>query len=304
MMAASNLEHRFNALLKEGLPRAEEESGIRQYHPRAAGDVRATNPDREASYADSSTRVAYAFKGSLSAPASTEGLYRTVDSLLLSCVRWDAQVDILDLGCGTGRTIYDCAPLLSRAMFVGMDRSVSMCKRAKQVLLDGQPIPLPGLENQGLPNVVFRHARTLTNVVIVQGSALDLPFRAEAFDAVASTMMVDRVGDPARAIVEMVRVTKPGGSLIIATPLNLAGAERWSRFGDLEKLACFVAGAGTQVQERFDGLVYREVIDAHGNFSEWCVSVVLASKTVGDSDANGHGSSASTPGPRGERAEE
>jgi ubiquinone/menaquinone biosynthesis C-methylase UbiE len=278
MPVAEELRFRLNSLLKEGLSESAEEHGIPQYYPRAIEHLSQAQLDREAGFIDNSTRVAYSSKSSLFAPATTEGLYRTVDSLLLASVRMDAEANILDVGCGTGRTIYDCAPLLSRALFVGLDRSLAMCKRAKEILVEGHPIPLPSLARQGFSNLVFREAKSLANVVIVQGSAGDLPFRSGSFDAITSTMLIDRVVDPRSAIAEMVRVTKPGGTVIMATPLNLAQPEKWDFLGDVNRLAEAVSDAGTDVREKFDGLVYREIIDARGNYSEWCVCVIVAGK--------------------------
>jgi len=278
MSVAEELACRFNSLLKEGLPDATEEHGIRQYYPRALDQANGANLDREACFIDNSTRVAYASTRSLFAPAVTEGLYRSIDSFLLASVRPDAEANILDVGCGTGRTIYDCAPLLPKALFVGLDRSLPMCRRARQILVEGQHIPLPSLGRQGFPNLVFREAKDLKNVVIVQGSAVELPFRTDICDALTSTMLIDRVADPQSAIAEMVRVTKPGGTIILATPLNLAQQEKWAILGDLNKLEQAVSEAGTQVREKFDGLIYREIIDARGNCSEWCVCVIVAEK--------------------------
>jgi SAM-dependent methyltransferase len=50
-------------------------------------------------------------------------------------------------------------------------------------------------------------------------SALDLPFQPAIFDTVVCTEVLEHVPDPLRALKEMNRVLKPGGSLVLTVPL-------------------------------------------------------------------------------------
>jgi SAM-dependent methyltransferase len=50
-------------------------------------------------------------------------------------------------------------------------------------------------------------------------SALDLPFPENRFDTVVSTEVLEHVPDPLRALKEMRRVVKPGGHVIVSTPM-------------------------------------------------------------------------------------
>jgi demethylmenaquinone methyltransferase/2-methoxy-6-polyprenyl-1,4-benzoquinol methylase len=52
-------------------------------------------------------------------------------------------------------------------------------------------------------------------VRFVAGDALRLPFRDRAFDAVTSSFGLRNVADPGAALAEMLRVTAPGGRLVI-----------------------------------------------------------------------------------------
>lgn len=60
---------------------------------------------------------------------------------------------------------------------------------------------------------------TPTNQPDVVGSALDIPFEDGCFDTVVSTEVLEHVPDPLRALREMFRITKPGGHLILTTPM-------------------------------------------------------------------------------------
>jgi 2-polyprenyl-3-methyl-5-hydroxy-6-metoxy-1,4-benzoquinol methylase len=56
------------------------------------------------------------------------------------------------------------------------------------------------------------------NLSFKKGSALEIPFPAACFDVVASYQMIEHVPDPELALTEMLRVTKPGGTISIVSP--------------------------------------------------------------------------------------
>lgn len=53
----------------------------------------------------------------------------------------------------------------------------------------------------------------------VIGSATDIPLADTSFDTVVSTEVLEHVPDPLKALREMYRVLKPGGYLILSTPM-------------------------------------------------------------------------------------
>jgi SAM-dependent methyltransferase len=57
-----------------------------------------------------------------------------------------------------------------------------------------------------------------THLTDVIGSVEQLPFRAERFDLVVCTQVLEYVSDPHTAIREMARVLKPGGLLFLSVP--------------------------------------------------------------------------------------
>jgi ubiquinone/menaquinone biosynthesis C-methylase UbiE len=54
--------------------------------------------------------------------------------------------------------------------------------------------------------------------VRVVGSILEIPFPENTFDYVVSSEVIEHTPDPFKAIQEMFRVLKPGGTLILSTP--------------------------------------------------------------------------------------
>lgn len=114
----------------------------------------------------------------------------------------------LDVGCGNGAftdlVAQDCAP----GEIHGIDPSEGQLAFARN-RLEGR-------------NVTFR-----------QGDALALPFDDGTFDIAVMALVIHYVSEPARAIAEMVRVLRPGGTIatyvwaydLAATPLDPFDAE-------------------------------------------------------------------------------
>lgn len=237
--------------------------------------------DKDFAFVDQYTGyVAYSYL--LLRKGSAEGLYRTINLALLSNLKIDDANNILDLGCGVGRTIYSCAELFPQSFFVGMDYAYNMCQRAKEILVDGKTISLgKALAHTGFDSsaLEFTETKTLDNVFIAQGSALDLPFNPDSFDCVINTYLIDRIKpDPVKAIEQMAFVLKPGGLFILSDPLNFDDAAAREKIPTLEVLIELLDKHGIRVIEWFDGLVYREVKDICGNFSEWSSFIFIGQK--------------------------
>jgi SAM-dependent methyltransferase len=247
--------------------------GIPVFAPRSVAERAADRYDRDFGVADLYTGMAYSRL--VFGIEGGEALYRTIHALLPS-----KATRVLDLGCGAGRVLYDAAPEMPAAQLTGMDLSYHMCLRAHHILRAGESIPLPAWGFRGRPDVVFRHARSLMNVTIAQGSALDLPFVPMSFDAVNATLLLCRLPDPERGLAEMVRVLQPGGTLLLATPLGFNAPEHWRRFAPEGAMRDLLAAFGLRVNEWIEHLPYREVIDARGNVHEWDVRVVAATQLL------------------------
>ena len=102
---------------------------------------------------------------------------------------------VLDAGCGTGVIAEELARF-SQACVVGLDVDPGMLAFAR---------------GQG------------GEVAYVQGDAHALPFPDGAFDAVACHYLLLWLADPARAVVEMARVTRPGGAVLACAEPDYGG---------------------------------------------------------------------------------
>jgi SAM-dependent methyltransferase len=91
---------------------------------------------------------------------------------------------VVDVGCGTGHDV-----LRLGAGAIGVDASRAMCERGR--------------------------ARALS---VCAGDALHLPFASGSCAGVRADRVLQHLADPERALTELVRVTGPGGRVVVADP--------------------------------------------------------------------------------------
>jgi SAM-dependent methyltransferase len=98
---------------------------------------------------------------------------------------------LADIGCGTGNLTVELARFAEKV--IGVDLSQEMLRRARQVAREKR-----------LRNVEFR-----------RGDALKLPLPGGSADAAFCVMVLHFLSDPPRAVTELCRITRPGGSVIV-----------------------------------------------------------------------------------------
>ncbi len=110
------------------------------------------------------------------------------------------EIKVLDLACGTGRTLKFLRATLPKASLYGVDLSPAYLRKANQ-LLSGIPGELPQL---------------------MQGNGENLPYLDNYFHAISSVFLFHELPPGARqqVIEESFRVTKPGGIFIICDSIQ------------------------------------------------------------------------------------
>jgi len=73
----------------------------------------------------------------------------------------------------------------------------------------------------------------IDSLSIIQADATKLPFRAETFDAVILTEILEHCENPAKALSESLRILKKGGHIIMSTPNYFNPAGLWKKICDL-----------------------------------------------------------------------
>lgn len=119
---------------------------------------------------------------------------------------------LLDLGCGTGIYSRPLAQRLNRGVVAGLDLSAPMLNHASS----------------------DARAAGLANLLFIRGSALDLPFPDDEFDAVncCATMHLFSTPDLQRLLTEVSRTLKPGGRFTGSCLRNWIPGKSAKRFLD------------------------------------------------------------------------
>ncbi len=114
-----------------------------------------------------------------------QGYHRWLDTRSTALVApWAERARVLEVGCGTGLILREVEPIASEA--IGLDLSRGMLEVSRK---------------RGLK--------------VVEASATEIPFTSDSFDLVYSFKVLAHVPDLATAVREMVRVTRPGGRLVL-----------------------------------------------------------------------------------------
>jgi ubiquinone/menaquinone biosynthesis C-methylase UbiE len=138
---------------------------------------------------------------------------------------------VLDVGCGTGRTLHQLALTHPNLHLFGLDLSPYYLRHAREVL------------------------DHVTYLSLVADKAEAMPFRDESFDVVTSVYLFHELPKPVRHQVyaEMYRVLRPGGLLVIQDSAQLS---------DGPGLAYFLAQFSHEFHEPFHAGYLRDDIAA------------------------------------------
>ncbi len=118
---------------------------------------------------------------------------RIAKSLAVQALELRPGLAVADIGCGPGEDAREMARRVTPGGSVtGIDASAVMLTEARGRAAAG-----------GLP-VTFR-----------RGDALDLPLAANSVDRCRADTLLQHVPDPARAVAEMARITRPGGRIAL-----------------------------------------------------------------------------------------
>lgn len=104
--------------------------------------------------------------------------------------------DVLDAGCGPATITTGIAEMVFPGRVMAMDLCASQLETGRR-LAEG---------------------REIVNLDFVAASAYEMPFADHSFDVVFSHALLEHLSDPARALAELHRVTRPGGFIGLCSP--------------------------------------------------------------------------------------
>ena len=126
-------------------------------------------------------------------------------------LRIGAGTKVIDVGCGAGRHSFEA--YRRGADVIAFDQNASDLNDVDEIL--------QAMKDQG-------EVPASARAEAVKGDALDLPFADGAFDCVIASEILEHVPEDGRAIAELVRVLKPGGTLAITVPRWLPERVCWA----------------------------------------------------------------------------
>jgi SAM-dependent methyltransferase len=127
---------------------------------------------------------------------------------------------ILDVGCGSGVVTRDIAHL-TKGKVIAIDEFKDLIDVARKVL------------------------KPYSNVELRVGNVEDLPFEDEAFDIVTCNLFLMWVDDPQKAVDEMARVTRSGGTVLASLEPDYGGKLHWPENPKIDPVF-----AGKAIRER------------------------------------------------------
>ena len=167
------------------------------------------------------------------------------DVLSLGQDRWWRRIVARTVGARPGELVLDLAAgtVTSSRTFAADGATCVACDFSLGMLQVGARRQRSAQEDPPAAGAAGRAGQ----VRFVAGDALDLPFRDQAFDAVTISFGLRNVADPGAALAEMLRVTRPGGRLVVCEFGHLP----WPRVNTLYE--SYLATALPMVARRLSG---------------------------------------------------
>ena len=171
---------------------------------------------------------------------------------------------VLDVGAGPGLL----ARLLVRAgarLAVGCDDSPAMLRRAVELSGDRS-----GASSESLPGA---GSGTRAGLAWALGDAVHLPFGWATFDAALATNLLFLLDDPGAGLAQLVRVTRPGGTVAFINPSDRM---------DITSAQAFADRRGLEGFDRFSFVNYGRLAEAYHGLSSTQWAQLAASFGLAD----------------------
>lgn len=136
-----------------------------------------------------------AFRGQVDASYLTQAaaIFSSLKKLSYERLSVDKESFLLDVGCGPGTDVSALTHLVGpTGCIIGIDLEIGMLKQTSATA-----------------------AFTADQGYFIQSDGLQLPFQENVFDGCRSERLFMHLDQPERCLAEMIRVTKPGGKIVV-----------------------------------------------------------------------------------------
>jgi SAM-dependent methyltransferase len=219
--------------------------------------------------------------GYINGMGESEGLYRTINAIGFEAKRRDGKHTILDVGCGVGRTSCDYARFFYNSKIIAIDQSKMMIETATSIVKNRDDKILFNLTEWGFPTLSIT-SFGLFNVEFIQTSLefyyLNHRKMKNSFDMIIGVNFLDRTNELRDSCQIIYDLLDRDGVFIGSTPLSLRNAKGWVNYGSVEKIIKLFNGLGFKVQQIFDNLLYREVLDGRKSYEDYNTMVFKVAK--------------------------
>ena len=170
----------------------------------------------------------------------------------LSKFEGDSTVRVLDVACGTGRTLKFLRASIPDASLFGIDLSSAYLRKANQ-LLSELPLELPQL---------------------IEGNAEDLPYQDNSFQGLSNVFLLHELPNPVRqkVINEFFRVLQPGGIVVICDSMQLSDSAEleamMSNFVSMFHEPFYMDYAKDNIEEKLDKAGFIDIKTSNHAFSK------------------------------------
>ena len=207
----------------------------------------------------------------------TEAVYRIVKSFVMEEFNKEEKLEVLDIGCGVGRSTKDLAEYLKKSQITAVDSSELSISMAKEVLFNNtkkcKEIDLNdvGIGILNIPTYNFQNLKLIN-------SSYEEACIENKYDLIVSINFLDRCECIDEAIDNIYIALKDGGVFIATTPLNFTKNEQWVDIKKNKSLKNKLEKKGFKIKEYLNDVPYREILDGRKAYNEFYVDILKVQK--------------------------
>jgi len=161
----------------------------------------------------------------------TPGAARRCLQKLLALNGPSEAVRVLDIGCAAGRTSFELASANPNALVLGLDINLALLSLARAAAAGQVSYPRRRIGLVYDRRCFSTGFDAAPRVDFWACDAAALPFTAHTAELTVALNLIDCVPSPRQVFDQLARVTRPGGSILLATPYDwsqrVTGMENW-----------------------------------------------------------------------------